>query len=297
MTDAQSLTQSLGGKWHGRYGTAACPVCQPERRNGQTALTIAERDDRSGLLLNCKKAHCKFGEILAAAGVISGVFTPPDPIARREAEAKREANAIKRARQCVSLWSEAQPIGGTIAENYLRGRGITCGLSRALRFHPAAWHPSGKHHPAMLGLVEGCPLIALHRTYLAVDGGAKAKLDPAKAMLGATTGGAVRLTRANGPLVVAEGIETALSLACGLIRGPATIWAALSTSGMVGLHLPPMPGEIIIASDGDEAGRASAQDLARRAYALGWTVNMFPAPDGRDWNDYLQSRETTHGRA
>jgi hypothetical protein len=41
MTDARSLTLSLGGRWHGRYGAAPCPVCQRERRPGQNALTLA----------------------------------------------------------------------------------------------------------------------------------------------------------------------------------------------------------------------------------------------------------------
>ena len=27
MTDARELTLALGGRFHGRYGTAPCPVC------------------------------------------------------------------------------------------------------------------------------------------------------------------------------------------------------------------------------------------------------------------------------
>jgi hypothetical protein len=42
MTDARDLTQALGGKWHGGYGAAPCPVCQPERRKGQNGLTLAD---------------------------------------------------------------------------------------------------------------------------------------------------------------------------------------------------------------------------------------------------------------
>lgn len=97
----------------------------------------------------------------------------------------------------------------------------------------------------------------------------------------------MRLIDAPGPLVVAEGIETALSLASGLLRAPATIWAALSTSGMAGLHLPARPHRLTIATDGDAPGKAAGYKLAERAHALGWSVNMLPAPDGRDWNDIL----------
>jgi DNA primase len=86
---------------------------------------------------------------------------------------------------------------------------------------------------------------------------------------------------------VAEGIETALSLASGLLHRPATIWAALSTSGMRALRLPSNSGRLTIATDGDGAGRAAGHDLAERAHGLGWQVSLLPAPDGRDWNDIL----------
>ena len=90
-----------------------------------------------------------------------------------------------------------------------------------------------------------------------------------------------------GPLVVAEGIETALSLTSGLLVTPATVWAALSTSGIRCLHLPDQLGRLTIAPDGDKPGREAANALAERAHALGWKVSLLPAPDGRDWNDIL----------
>jgi hypothetical protein len=135
--------------------------------------------------------------------------------------------------------------------------------------------------------VEGGDAFAVHRTYLSPDGSGKGAIDRPKAMLGPTAGGAVHLTDGPGALVVAEGIETALSLACGLLSGPATIWAALSTSGMQSLRLPPSPGKLTIAPDGDAAGKSAAHALAERAAALGWQVSLLPAPDGRDWNDIL----------
>jgi hypothetical protein len=198
---------------------------------------------------------------------------------------------MKRANQARDLWHNAQPIKGTVAETYLRGRAITCPLPASLRFHPGAWHgATARHYPALVALVEGSDGFAVHRTYLQADGSGKAAIKPEKAMLGATAGGAVRLTVGPGPLVVAEGIETALSLACGFLRGPARIWAALSTSGIRGLRLPDKPGRLTIAPDGDEAGKAAAITLAERALALGWRVSLLPAPDGRDWNDILKGK-------
>lgn len=287
--DAESLTLALGGKWYRRYGVAPCPVCQPERREGQDALTLS--DGNGKLLAHCKRLGCAFSEIITAAGLSPGAFARPDPFDIAQREAERRAEAIKRADQAKWLWQEAQPIGGTVAEVYLRGRGISCALPPTLRFHPSCWHgATARRFPALVALVEGGSDFAVHRTYLRPDGSGKADIDPAKAMLGATAGGAVRLAQAQGPLVLAEGIETALSLASGLLRGPATVWAALSTSGLRGLILPTTQARLTIAPDGDEPGRNAASALAERAQALGWAVSLLAAPDGRDWNDVLRGK-------
>lgn len=286
MTDARTLTMALSGRWWQGYGSAPCPVCQPERRKDQNALTL--RDGSGRLLAHCKKSHCDFRDILAAAGVSPGQYSAPDLsiVAKREAEER--ADREKRARQAERLWREALPIADTVADTYLRGRAIACALPDTLRFHPACWHgATAKRYPAILALVEGGDGFAVHRTYLRPDGSGKAEIEPPKAMLGAVAGGAVRLIERSCGLVVAEGIETALSLACGLLPAPAAIWATLSTSGMRGLRLPHPPGDLTIAGDGDNPGRAAATALAERADALGWQVSLLTAPDGRDWNDIL----------
>ena len=286
MTDARTLTISLGGKWLARYGTAPCPICQPERRRDQDALTLSDAPD-GRLLAHCKKAACSFRDLAAALGLTPDTFARPDPMDLARREDHRRAEAAKKAAQAWAVWAAAVPIRHTLAEVYLRGRGITCDLPATLRFHGGCWHVSGRRLPALVARVEGCDLPAVHRTYLAPDGTGKAKVDPPKTMLGAVAGGAVRLTEGPGPLVVAEGIETALSLACGLLTGPAAIWAALSTSGLRGLHLPAQPGALIVASDGDASGQAAAYALAERAAATGWKVSTLAAPEGCDWNDVL----------
>lgn len=287
MTDARSLTLSLAGVWHGRYGAAPCPICQPDRHKGQNALTLSDAPG-GRLLAHCKKGRCSFADLARALGLVPGDFTRPDPAEISRAEAMARVEAEKRARHALALWSQAVPISGTPAETYLRGRGLSLDLPATLRFHPAAWHgATARTLPAMVALVEGCDLPAVHRTYLRPDGSGKAAVEPAKAMLGGVQGGAVRLMEAQGRLVVAEGIETALSLASGLLPGAMRLWAALSTSGLRGLRLPTEPGALTIATDGDDAGRSAGHDLATRAHYLGWKVSQLPAPDGRDWNDIL----------
>jgi len=289
MTGAQELTAALGGRWAGRYGVAPCPVCQPERRRDQRALVLA--DGRAGLLLDCKKSGCAFADILAAAGLRAGGFTPPDPAeaARREAEAR--AAAQRKADAAGRLWREAQPIEGTLAETYLRSRGIACPLPPSLRFHADCWHgPSARRWPALVARVEDGDGFAVHRTWIRSDGSGKAQVSPDKAMLGRCAGGAVQLTDGPGRLVVGEGIESTLGAV--LLAGdvPARAWAALSTSGLRALRLPAQPGRLTIACDGDAPGRAAARALAERAHALGWAVAIADPGDGLDWNDRLAGK-------
>ena len=293
MIDALEITRLLGGKWYRTYGAAPCPICQSGREKAQNALTIA--DGRNGnLVLDCKKSACAFSDLLHAAGITAGSYKSPEPetLAKRKAEQRKEAE--KHAAQAKAVWSEASQIDGTLAETYLRGRGITCQLPKSLRFHPHCWHGlTAKGYPAMVAAVQGNQLAAVHRTYLKTDGSGKADIEPSKMMLGATKKAAVRLSESGKRLVVAEGIETALSLCSGLLSAPTAVWAALSTSGMRGLALPPQAGQLTIASDGEQAGREAANALAARANDLGWQVTLLPAPDGLDWNDVLMMKGET----
>ncbi|WP_066705366.1 DUF7146 domain-containing protein [Celeribacter ethanolicus] len=291
MSRAENLTRQLGGRWHGHYGMALCPSHEDRR----PSLSIALGND-GRILLKCH-AGCSYADIRAALEVggmdrstLQGnpAIDPERDAARR---AKAEAEHRKRSEQARRLWEVAQPIYRSVAETYLRRRGISCALPDTLRYVENCWHPSAKRLPALMSYVSGGTGFAVHRTYLRTDGSGKAPVTPAKAMLGRTKGGAARLIRGYGRLVVAEGIETALSLASGLIKDRPSIWAALSASGMISLRLPQQPGLLTIAGDGDPAGRAAAEQLARRASDMGWQVSLMTAPEGKDWNDVLRERE------
>src|SRR5260370_29460011 len=105
-----------------------------------------------------------------------------------------------------------------------------------LRFHAGIKRPWGGFWPAMVALVTrgagGAPL-AIHRTFLRRNGHGKAPVEPQKMMLGPCGGGAVRLGPDGYRLMVAEGVETALSAMQATGR-PA--WASLSTSGLRALE-------------------------------------------------------------
>ncbi len=109
-------------------------------------------------------------------------------------------------------------------------------------------------------------------------------------MLGRIAGGAVRLASAGPRLAVAEGIETALSIAQACLELP--VWAALSTSGMRSLILPSDVSEVTLCADGDAAGQEAAKAAAKRFVAEGRRVQIAQPPAGAsDFNDVLQTAE------
>jgi hypothetical protein len=126
--------------------------------------------------------------------------------------------------------------------------------------------------------------VAVHRTFLARDGNGKADVEPARMALGPIGGGAVRLAEATSTLVLAEGIEDALSVmqATGL---PA--WAALGTAGLRVIALPEQIRDVIVAADNDEPGIKAANECARRLAAEGRSVRI-AMPRGKDFNADLR---------
>ena len=103
----------------------------------------------------------------------------------------------------------------------------------------------------------------------------------------------MRLAPAAETLLIGEGIETCLA-AMQATAMPA--WAALSTSGMVALVLPPIVRQVIILADHDAngAGERAARTAAQRWLAEGRSVRIAMPPEpGTDFNDMLSGKSAT----
>ena len=165
----------------------------------------------------------------------------------------------------LKLWRDAQPITDTLAETYLRHRGIAGPLPRSLRFSVLKHSGTGLYLPTMLGAVQGPDrqITGLQRTFLRGDGTGKAAVASPRMMLGKVRGGAVRLAAAEREIAIGEGLETCLSYqrAMGI-----STWAALSAEGIKGIVLPPLPlaGMVHLLVDLDPAGEASCAAAAER---------------------------------
>jgi hypothetical protein len=209
---------------------------------------------------------------------------PPVPYSKPESLPRERDSRMAAER----LWRRCADIGGTVAERYLRNRGITCKLGQALGFAYLKHRTADRVMPAMVAAIRDIrgDLIGVHRTFLTPDG-RKGDVEPNKMALGHTAGGAVRLVRHTSCLGLAEGIETALS-AYQLTGIP--VWSLVGTSGFGNVLLPEAVRHVVLFADGDKPGLRDAEVARERFVAEGREVLMSPAPAGMDWNDVLLGR-------
>lgn len=243
--------------------------------------------------------HCSFREALDYAGRYVGELRDrPAPRATPRPTVD-DVDDEKRIADAVEIWLQARPIRGTLAEMYLRSRGITelpAAAYDVLRFHPHCPWGIGTR-PAMVALVRDILTdepIGIHRTALTADG---RKLERPK-MLGPMLGGAIKLSSDIGPeLAIGEGIETTLSAAPLGFNIPA--WSVLDAGGISRFPVLPNVKRLTIAVDHDlkGEGQRSAADCKARWKLAGHNVRtIISKTPGEDLNDILKRvRGRRHG--
>lgn len=225
---------------------------------------------------------------------------------QREARKREQAAAERKNRgRAGDIWRSAVPIDGTLAEIYLHHRGIPTpreGWPDCFRFHPRVSYPDRDgQYPALICRADneqGVP-VAIWRIYLARDGKGKANAPKSKLGLGGVAGAAVRIGCEGPHIGICEGVETALG-AWYLTGRAFPVWAALSTSGVVGFQVPESVSKVTIFADGDKpirrkgdeyvpsepAGRAAARKLHERLMNEGIEcVIASEPPAGADYLD------------
>lgn len=283
---AERIATALGGRRVGGGWMARCPA------HDDATPSLAIKDGRDGKVLVHCFAGCEQAAVIAALrerGLWENGSNGDSGIPRRDRAANPAStdNDRRRTASALRVWCGSRDISDTPAAAYLRSRYITIPAPRRLKFHPGLKHPSGSTWPAMVALVTlGADdrAIGVHRTFLARDGSAKAPVRPAKMMLGPCRGGAVRLGPVSTPLLIGEGIETALAA---MQATGHTAWAALSTSGLKMLDLPDCVRDIVILADGDPPGEAAALAAAARWELHGRRVRIARPPEGQDFADLL----------
>jgi hypothetical protein len=188
------------------------------------------------------------------------------------------------------LWAACKPIAGP-ARAYLEAR--TCVIPPAdgdLRWHPSLKHPKGYTGPALVALLSDAidrTTRTLHRTWIRPNGTKAPEADPPRLLLGnhRKAGAVCRLwpdESVTTGIGIAEGIETALSLA----HGMRPVWAAIDAGNLAGFPVLPGIESITLAADHDPAGLKAARDCAARWHAAGREVRIVtPDQFGADLND------------
>jgi len=224
---------------------------------------------------------------------------------RRERQARDAQKAAEKGEDVRAIWAASSPIVGTLAEQYLVGRGIPMQKwPPALRFNPGLTHPEGGRWPVLVCGVQSAKngLIGIWRIFLCPETAGKAPVENAKLGLGPCGGGAVRLGPVSDTICVTEGVETGFGVKA-LLGDRWPVWAALSTSGMIGLELPAKVRNVKIYSDGDRhkfkkdgsgisdpPGPVAAEKLQTRLIENGIQVSVHIPPDGMDWLDVFNEQ-------
>lgn len=248
-----------------------CPAC-----DGKKTLGITIEPDGKGVA-HCFR--CSFVESSRPGAVRLA------PIYKAKPKVQKHERLNDWGQQ---IWRECIPLSGMALE-YLKARHCYAPKYGDLKWHPALKHPSGHTGPALVALITdvhtNVPL-SLHRTWITATG--KAELDSPRMLLGnhSIVGGVIRLwpdDEVNAVLGIAEGIETALSMAWAL----QPVWATIDANHLS--QFPVLRGiqTLVIGQDQDPAGIAAATTCAQRWAAAGKEV-LVSRQTQNDLNDVLK---------
>jgi len=264
-----------------------CPHCGRGKRDKTLGVTV---DDSGAGIAHCFR--CEYVETYRPERPGSGLQSKPQ---RHQAQqARRVVTPQQQKHETLNdagraLWKTTRAITpDSPAGRYLIAR--RCKLpppGSHLRELPTHRHPSGYVGPAMVALLtdfETREARSLHMTWLG-EGGRKADVSPPRRLLPGhrKTGAVCRLwpdEYVSGGLGVAEGIETALSLA----HGYEPVWAAIDAGNLSALPVLLGIECLLIACDRDPAGEKAARACARRWADAGVAVKI-TRQEGNDLND------------
>ncbi|HWV51718.1 DUF7146 domain-containing protein [Pseudorhodoplanes sp.] len=250
----------------------------PETGKGAAGKWTDAATGEHGDLLDVIGASCglaDFREVEDEARRFLSLPRPaPDP-APKPRLASTPAGSPESARRLIAI---SQPIAGTRAESYLRGRAITAlHDTGALRFHPRCYYRPDANAPtqtwpALIAAVTDLDgrITGAHRTWLDPAGFnpvtlGKAPLDTPRRAMGDLLGNAVRFGMAHDVVAAGEGIETVLSLRCVMPGLP--MMAALSAAHLAAILFPATLRRLYVVRDNDPAGDGALAELFDRAHA------------------------------
>jgi DNA primase len=219
-----------------------------------------------------------------AADMLTGGNLPSVHVAKLPID-----DGADRIAEAKAIWRAAQPIKGTLAEAYLRSRGLHLPIPDSIRFTRLRYGGKGAEHPVLVAAIASADnkLVGIQRTYLNAAGTGKAAVPKPKLSLGRVSGGAIRLAPCAASLVVCEGLEDGLTLQQELGKA---VWASAGASMLPNMQFPPGVHSVSIGGDNDDAGRAAARKAAETFALRGIESRVFFPDDAKDFNQQLMER-------
>jgi Toprim domain/CHC2 zinc finger len=273
-----------------------CPVCGGRDRfsiNVKKQVWNCRGCARGGDIVDMVQ-HLDGVDFKAAVVTLAGderkPIAPVKPTVHQEKESDQE-----KTERALRIWDEASEVNGTLAEQYLRRRGLELpDDDHALRFYsPCPF--ADTTYPALIALFRDVLTDepkAIHRIALAPGG-----VLIAKRMLGRVAGCVVKLdadSDVEHGLAVGEGIETMIAAR---MRGFRPAWA-LGSAGTL-KNFPVLNGveclSIIVDHDlpdknGRQAGQEAALECSQRWTAAGREVRrIVPRRQGADMADLVEA--------
>ena len=291
--NAEDVARALGGKRAGRQWVARCPA----HADRNPSLIIF--DGREQVQVRCL-AGCEPRDVIAALRA-TGLWSGSSGAAAQPWRINDDAEAKRNGEIARAIWDEAVDLRGTLAEVYLRGRGLTLPLDcSTLRFHPRC--PRGnERQPALIAAMypyDRSKPVAIQRVFLTRDGGKDGAM-----MLGPAGGAAMKITPHHRTfwdelsycprLYVTEGLETALAQRQ---RDYWPVWALGSAGAIERFPVLFGVGELVICADNDKPGLDAAQVCQTRWNDTTHQLAMIWTPD-KDGTDFADDPGGEHAQA
>jgi hypothetical protein len=247
-----------------------------------------------GDLLDIIRESCGFIDFHDVIAEARRFLSLPPPLQSPDCHTRQQPPAPTGSPESARrLFAISQPIAGTIAETYLRNRGILAlHKIHALRFHERCYYRPDvdaptEVWPALIAAVTDLVgnITGVHRTWLDPSGTHKAPVDTPRRAMGHILGHGVRFGIATDVMAAGEGLETVLSLRSALPALP--MLAALSANHLAAILFPPTLRRLYIARDRDPAGDFAVAILTERAQSAGIEA-LTLTPARGDFNEDLR---------
>lgn len=311
--DKSQIFTAMVGQWYqllsarmdlppvGRHGS--CPCCggvdrfrfTDHKQRGGSWCNQCEPNSRDGLQLMMDAEGMTFQQALAAVGEWLGMAPESRPPSRTVTTNATTCRPKDNAGIVAVIGRNMQPVYGSLAETYLKGRGID--IYKLAAPHLLYWLPRYKDLPGAMvaqwgdgfGNFAGFHLIRIDDTGQAIRN-ERGRKQCQNFIHEKIAGCGLWLSPVRREVIVSESIEDCLSYA--QLHGH-RCHGMIATGGegqMRSLQLPAEVREVIIAADGDHIGKEAAATLERRLIADGLQVSIRFPPNAKDWNQALQEK-------